>query len=82
MEEAKSHARLTVKFQEQALSGRALMTKNIIDDGTIEACRRGESDAFRLLFEAYKDQVYSIAFCFSMATKRSLKTLLRMSFSN
>jgi RNA polymerase sigma-70 factor, ECF subfamily len=64
MEEAKSHARLTVKFQEQALSGRALMTKNIIDDGTIEACRRGESDAFRLLFEAYKDQVYSIAFCF------------------
>lgn len=40
------------------------MTKQIIDDRTIEACRRGDSDAFRLLFEAHKDRVYSIALCF------------------
>src|SRR5215813_14236810 len=40
------------------------MTKHTIDDGTIEACRRGESEAFRLLFETYKDRVYSIALCF------------------
>ena len=40
------------------------MTKQIIDDETIEACQRGESDAFRLIFETYKDRVYSIALCF------------------
>src|SRR5438128_10724867 len=27
----------------------------------IEACQRGERDAFRLLFEKHKDKVYSIA---------------------
>jgi RNA polymerase sigma-70 factor (ECF subfamily) len=31
----------------------------------IEACRRGERDAFRALFEAYKDRVYSIALRFT-----------------
>ena len=40
------------------------MTKPIIDDRTLEACRRGDSDAFRLVFEAHKDRVYSIALCF------------------
>jgi len=40
------------------------MTKQTIDDGIIEACQRGDSDAFRLVFEAYKDRVYSIALCF------------------
>jgi len=32
-----------------------------IDDRTIEACQRGDSEGFRLLFEVYKDRVYSIA---------------------
>jgi RNA polymerase sigma-70 factor (ECF subfamily) len=27
----------------------------------IEACQRGDGDAFRLLFEAHKDRIYSIA---------------------
>lgn len=31
------------------------------DRELIEACRRGESAAFRALFEKYKDKVYSIA---------------------
>lgn len=31
----------------------------------VEACQRGERDAFRALFEAYKDRVYSIALRFS-----------------
>src|ERR1700704_1888645 len=35
------------------------------DRELIEACRRGERDAFRTLFEAYKDKVYSIALRFS-----------------
>jgi RNA polymerase sigma-70 factor, ECF subfamily len=32
-----------------------------IDNRTIEACQRGDSEGFRLLFEVYKDRVYSIA---------------------
>ena len=32
---------------------------------TIEACRRGDFDAFRTLFEAHKDRVYSIALRYS-----------------
>jgi len=31
----------------------------------IEGCRRGERDAFRALFEAYKNRVYSVALRFS-----------------
>ena len=31
----------------------------------IEACQRGERDAFHALFEAYKDRVYSVALRFS-----------------
>src|SRR6266480_4528337 len=31
------------------------------DREVIEACQRGDYDAFRLLFENYKDRVYSIA---------------------
>ena len=36
-----------------------------IDKEVIEGCRRGESDAFRALFERYKDKVYSIALRYS-----------------
>jgi RNA polymerase sigma-70 factor (ECF subfamily) len=35
------------------------------DKELIEGCRRGESDAFRALFERYKDRVYSIALRYS-----------------
>ena len=31
----------------------------------VEACRRGEPDAFRELFETYKDKVYSVALRFA-----------------
>ncbi len=40
---------------------RAVMAEPIIDDRVIEACRKGDREAFRLLFEAYKDRVFSIA---------------------
>lgn len=43
---------------------RAAMTLQQIDEGVIEACRQGDMEAFRLLFEAYQDKVYSIAFYF------------------
>jgi RNA polymerase sigma-70 factor, ECF subfamily len=32
-----------------------------IDPEVLEACRSGDRDAFRILFEMYKDRVYSIA---------------------
>ena len=35
------------------------------DRELIEACRRGDPDAFRALFELHKDQVYSIALRYS-----------------
>src|SRR4051794_39757853 len=35
------------------------------DRDLLDACRRGEPDAFRALFEAYKNRVYSIALRFS-----------------
>jgi len=35
------------------------------DKAIIEACQRGESDAFRALFERYKNKVYSIALRYS-----------------
>jgi RNA polymerase sigma-70 factor, ECF subfamily len=31
----------------------------------VEGCRRGEREAFRILFETYKDKIYSIALRFS-----------------
>jgi len=40
---------------------RAVMAEQIINGRVIEACQRGERDAFRVLFETYKDKVYSIA---------------------
>ena len=36
-----------------------------VDEAVIEACRRGERDAFRVVYEAYSDRVYSIALHFS-----------------
>lgn len=40
---------------------RALMAEQIINGQVIEACQQGDRDAFRVLFETYKDRVFSIA---------------------
>ena len=40
---------------------RAAMAEQIINGQVIEACQRGDRDAFQVLFETYKDKVYSIA---------------------
>ncbi len=40
---------------------RAVMSETKIDERVIEACRQGDREAFRLLFETYKDRVFSIA---------------------
>lgn len=38
-----------------------MMAEQLIDGNVIEACRQGDRDAFQLLFETYKDKVFSIA---------------------
>jgi RNA polymerase sigma-70 factor, ECF subfamily len=38
------------------------MDERLTEAGIIEACRRGDREAFHALFETYKDRVYSIAF--------------------
>ena len=40
---------------------RAVMAEPIIDERVIRACQAGDREAFRMLFEAYKDRVFSIA---------------------
>lgn len=37
------------------------MAEQIINGRVIEACQQGDRDAFRVLFETYRDRVYSIA---------------------
>jgi RNA polymerase sigma-70 factor (ECF subfamily) len=39
----------------------AVMTEPIVDEVCIKACQSGDKDAFRVLFENYKDRVFSIA---------------------
>ena len=38
-----------------------MMVQQPIDGNVIEACQQGDRDAFQLLFETYKDKVFSIA---------------------
>lgn len=40
---------------------RAVMEQPIIDEHVIEACKQGDREAFQLLFETYKDRVFSLA---------------------
>jgi len=56
------------------------MTKPIIDDRTLEACRRGDSEAFRLVFEAHKDRVFSIALCFFDGNEATAKDVTQEVF--
>ena len=43
------------------MESRAVMAEPIINERLIKACQQGDREAFRLLFEAYKDKVFSIA---------------------
>lgn len=49
---------------EEKLETRADVSEQKIGEHVIVACQRGDRDAFRLLFEAYKNRVYSIALYF------------------
>src|SRR4026207_96428 len=39
------------------------MTMHNVDAGVIESCRQGNREALRVIFEAYRDNVYSLALC-------------------
>ena len=43
------------------MESRAVMAEPTIDERVIKACQQGDRESFRLLFEAYKDKVFSIA---------------------
>jgi RNA polymerase sigma-70 factor (ECF subfamily) len=42
----------------------AAMGERKMHEAVVEACQRGDRDAFRLLFENYKDKVFSVALYF------------------
>lgn len=48
-----------------AMEQLALMRESDTEADIIEACRKGDREAFQKLFETYKDKVYSIALHFS-----------------
>jgi RNA polymerase sigma-70 factor (ECF subfamily) len=50
---------------------RAVMAEQIINGDVIEACQQGDREAFQMLFEAYKDKVFSIA-VYSVGGDRSI----------
>jgi RNA polymerase sigma-70 factor (ECF subfamily) len=50
---------------------RAVMAQQLIDGRVIQACQQGDRDAFQLLFETYKDKVFSIA-VYSVGGDRTL----------
>lgn len=57
-----------------------VMNEGRSDQDFIEACQQGERDAFRRLFEAYKDRVYSIAFYFFSGDDASAKDITQQVF--
>jgi RNA polymerase sigma-70 factor (ECF subfamily) len=48
----------------RASNGRVGPVGSDVGPETLEACRRGDREALRALYEAYKDRVYSIAYYF------------------
>ncbi len=41
------------------------MLKQVSEEEIVDGCRRGDAECFRVLFETYKDRVYSVALRFS-----------------
>ncbi|HEY0407284.1 MAG TPA: sigma-70 family RNA polymerase sigma factor [Pyrinomonadaceae bacterium] len=59
---------------------RAVASEQRIDERVIEACRRGDREAFRLLFEAYKDRVYSISLYYFQGDEASARDVAQQVF--
>ena len=56
------------------------MGEYIIDEQTIEACQCGDTEAFRLVYESYKDRVFSIAVCFFDGDEATAKDITQQVF--
>jgi RNA polymerase sigma-70 factor (ECF subfamily) len=52
----------------------------ILDDQTIAACQAGDPDAFRLVYEGYKDRVYSMALVFFDGDEATAKDVTQQVF--
>jgi len=59
---------------------RAVASERKIDEGVIEACQRGDREAFRLLFETYQDKVYSISLYYFKGDDTSAKDVTQAVF--
>lgn len=58
----------------------SLMSQRRMDMEVIKACQAGDRDAFRVLFETYKDKVYSIALYFFNGEDASAKDITQQVF--
>jgi RNA polymerase sigma-70 factor, ECF subfamily len=56
------------------------MTMHKVDAGVIESCRQGDREALRVVFEAYKDKVYSLALCYLNGDAAAAKDLTQEVF--
>lgn len=59
---------------------RAVASEQRIDERVIESCRHGDREAFRLLFEAYKDKVYSISLYYFNGEEASARDVTQQVF--
>lgn len=56
------------------------MLAQAINDEILDGCRSGDTEAFRLLFESYKDRVYSIALTFFSNDEAAAKDVAQQVF--
>lgn len=59
---------------------RAVASEKTIDERMIEACQRGDREAFRLLFETYQARVYSISLYFFNGDETSARDVTQQVF--
>src|SRR2546422_9364060 len=65
----------TANYAEQ----RVQSSPDSINASVIRACQQGDREAFRLLFEAYKDRVFSIA-CYSLGNEAAADDITQQIF--
>ncbi|HEX8846352.1 MAG TPA: sigma-70 family RNA polymerase sigma factor [Pyrinomonadaceae bacterium] len=59
---------------------RAVASEQQINGRVIEACQRGDREAFRLLYETYQDRVYSISLYYFKGDETSAKDVTQQVF--
>lgn len=59
---------------------RAVASEKEINERVIEACQRGDREAFRLLFETYQEKVYSISLYYFKGNESSARDVTQAVF--